>query len=104
MLDATNAARALLGARPPVAGVAGPEEVAELIAALAAALGEAAGELEAHRQGLDRVRRRYEARSAAIARVHTATAALAADRLARGAARAGARRARAARRRSSASC
>ena len=78
MLDATNAARALLGARPPVAGVVGPEEVAELIAALAAALGEGAGELEAHRQGLDRVRRRYEARSAAIARVHAATAALAA--------------------------
>ena len=78
VLDATNAARALLGARPPAAGVAGPEEVAELIAALAAALGEGAGELEAHRQGLDRVRRRYEARSAAIARVHTATAALAA--------------------------
>ena len=78
VLDATNAARALLGARPPAAGVAGPEEVAELIAALAAALGEDASELEAHRQGLDRVRRRYEARSAAIARVHTATAALAA--------------------------
>ena len=78
VLDATNAARALLGARPPVAGVVGPEEVAELIAALAAALGEGAGELEAHRQGLDRVRRRYEARSTAIARVHEATAALAA--------------------------
>ena len=78
VLDATNAARALLGARPPAAGVAGPEEVAELIAALGAALGEGAGELEAHRQGLDRVRRRYEARSAAIARVHSATAALAA--------------------------
>ena len=78
VLDATNAARALLGARPPLAGVVGPEEVAELIAALAAALGEGAGELEAHRQGLDRVRRRYEARSAAIARVHAATAALAA--------------------------
>lgn len=78
VLDATNAARALLGARPPASGVAGPEEVAELIASLAAALGENAGELEAHRQGLDRVRRRYEARSAAIARVHAATAALAA--------------------------
>ena len=78
VLEATNGARALLGARPPVAGVAGPEEVAELVAALAAALGEGAGELEVHRQGLDRVRRRYEARSAAIARVHAATAALAA--------------------------
>ena len=76
--EATNAAHAMLGARQPPATVAGPEEVAELIAALVAARGEDGGELASHRQALDRVRRRYEARSAALARVHAATVRLAA--------------------------
>jgi len=75
VLDATRAARELLG-QPPAGGEdPDPEALPGLIAGLGALLADD-GALRAHRAALERVRSRYETRSAAIERAHAAAARL----------------------------
>jgi LuxR family transcriptional regulator, regulator of acetate metabolism len=76
LLDATRSARALLGAVADDGDDPDPEALLGLIAGLGRLLGDDDGTLDVHRAALERVRSRYETRSAAIERAHAAAAAL----------------------------
>jgi LuxR family transcriptional regulator, regulator of acetate metabolism len=81
VLDATRAARDLLGLPPAAADeAADPEALPGLIAGLGGLLAGDAGALDAHGAAIERVRSRYETRSAAIERAHAAAATLRAIR------------------------
>jgi DNA-binding CsgD family transcriptional regulator len=77
VLEATRSARALLRETPQDSGRPDPQALPGLIAGLGRALGDGGAEaLDAHRDALERLRRRYETRAEAIERAHAAAARL----------------------------
>ena len=73
VIEATRAARELLGAPPADERSPDPEALPALIAVLGGLPGGAGEELDAHERALERLRGRYESRAEAIERVHAAT-------------------------------
>jgi len=76
VLDATHAARALLGEPEPAGELPDPDALPALVEALGGLLGEGDVALAEHAQALERLRHRYETRAAAIERAHAAAAGL----------------------------
>jgi len=75
VLEATRTARELLGL-PDGDDAPDPDALPGLIAGLGRLLPDAADELAAHERALERLRRRYDTRGAAIERAHAAVAGL----------------------------